>query len=894
MIRFSKLWGAVLALAAGVSAGLYSLDTARAAEGQWQVRRALSPDQEQEWTEAGYLPGWTVTFNDSGDGFRIDGDGEGKFRGAVLVGRSIEIPRPAPPGLSVRLKFKTFCEMDDPPRGGYPCLALFTQEGWQRFEESPSPTVKFDTRSEDWQPICFAAMSSQGEDVVEWRQWESDELARRLRDYAGESLIVAVAWTAHHFHAEEWAEFGDFEIVAKTKDDLRREFFQSFDLSRPELSAVADAVSKSDWGRAGAALAGYFRERSTVPPPPLPAAGSTAAADKVIDHVFTLVGCPPHRLGPKIEWNEDPFDYDQWAISLNRHDHWRTLGGAYAGTKGERYAQEFAAQLRSWIAAMPVQIGKHYVEGPYSEAGRSPLSLDAGIRMAQTWFPAFYYFRSSPSFSDDDLVAMLGSFRRHAIYLMDPRHFRSGSNWGAMESAGLLSIGCNLPEFKQAKTWRETAIERLYQELDQQVYPDGAQKELTPGYHGVTLGNVLSAVEVARRCEVELPEDFIAKLERMFDYYVRIAMPDRTTPPVNDSGTGSVKRHLSKGLGYFPDRQDFRHVITDGAEGVAPGYTSTILPYAGWHMMRSGWETDACYLFLDGGPFGSGHQHEDKLSIIVHAFGKMVVPEAGRYSYDDSPWRRYVLSTRAHNTVMVDGLDQRHRAVRDSFESKEPVDTTWLTNDVLDFAQAEYSLGFGLAENVRVVHRRSVLFIKPRLWLVVDRLHPEDEAAHQYESLFHLNAADATVNESSGAVVSVNPTGPNVALIPVCRHGWQVKIIQGQEEPSVQGWLPTARHNELRPVPTAVYSRRQTGDATMACVIAPLREAEAAPVVKPIGTSEVAVASGFAFRVTLPDETEYVVLWNDRPGTQLLAEEFRTSARLAVFTGDDRLAGEVP
>jgi hypothetical protein len=319
-----------------------------------------------------------------------------------------------------------------------------------------------------------------------------------------------------------------------------------------------------------------------------------------------------------------------------------------------------------------------------------------------------------------------------------------------------------------------------------------------------------------------------------------------------------------------------------------------MLPHAGWHVMRSGWETDACYLFFDGGPFGTGHQHEDKLSIIVHAFGKMVLPEAGRYSYDDSPWRRYVLSTRAHNTVMVDGLDQRHRAVRESFESPEPVETIWLTNDAFDFAEAEYSLGYGIEENVPVTHRRSVLFIKPRLWLVIDRLHPEDEAVHEYRSLFHLNAADASVDQSSGTVVSTDPAGPNVALIPVCHDGWQVEIIKGQTEPVVQGWLPTVRHNELRPVPTAVYSRRQPGDALMACIIAPLRQGEEVPVVKSLGESRIPPTDGFALRISLPDETEYTVLWNARPSRELKVEQFHTSARLAIFGGDGVQLGEVP
>ena len=72
---------------------------------------------------------------------------------------------------------------------------------------------------------------------------------------------------------------------------------------------------------------------------------SIAAADKVCDHVFRFVGCPEHKLAEQILWNEDPFDYDQWAIALNRHSHWLTLGRVYTGTKDEKYARE-------WIAPM--------------------------------------------------------------------------------------------------------------------------------------------------------------------------------------------------------------------------------------------------------------------------------------------------------------------------------------------------------------------------------------------------------------------------------------------------------------------------------------------------------------------------------------------------------------
>ena len=254
-------------------------------------------------------------------------------------------------------------------------------------------------------------------------------------------------------------------------------------------------------------------------------------ADDICQHIFRFGGCPPHQLGETILWNEDPFNYDQWAIALNRHSHWRTLGQAYAATGDEKYAREFVSQLLAWIDAMPVYIGSHWVQGPYFEAGKSPLTLDGGIRMGQTWFPAYYYFRASPSFDADAQVAMLQSFHDHALYLMDEGHYHERSNWGTMEANGLLHIGLMLPEFRDADEWRDTASQRLMNQLTAQVYPDGAQTELAPGYHGVTLGNMRWALELARRVGYEMPAGFEAGMERMYDYWLRICMPTFTDCP---------------------------------------------------------------------------------------------------------------------------------------------------------------------------------------------------------------------------------------------------------------------------------------------------------------------------------------------------------------------------
>ena len=95
-----------------------------------------------------------------------------------------------------------------------------------------------------------------------------------------------------------------------------------------------------------------------------------------------------------------------------------------------RNTREFVAQTDSWVRQMPVRIGRHYLEGPFFEKGLAPLSLDAGIRMAQAWWPAYHYFKDSPSFAVESQFRMLRSFLDHAHYLMHPGAFHGGNNWG--------------------------------------------------------------------------------------------------------------------------------------------------------------------------------------------------------------------------------------------------------------------------------------------------------------------------------------------------------------------------------------------------------------------------------------------------------------------------------
>ena len=818
-----------------VTVGLLGHHLAPADGAVWEVRRAHVADQKDEWTAMGRIPAWEVRVGE-GDSpaIAITGDEPtGQFRGTVLVGRRWLAPAALPPDVRVRLEYQTYCAMNDPAmlRSGMALLAIFTPQRWEEFAADPERAEIWNLRADSEGEVAMYPIHNQGEDVTEWRTWRSRNLAPKLRRYAGHELVIAVVWAAMHF-CEEWAKFRGVEIEMMSEAEVEREFLEAFDLSLPELTEVKAALERADLEAAKSALVQHMRTREMPVGPELSPDGSARgieAADDIVAHVFRLVGCPPTKLEGDIRWNEDPHNYDQWAIALNRHQHWVTLGRAYAATRNETYAREFVAQLNGWVSSMPVYIGPRWIQGPFFEAGKNPLTLDAGIRMAHTWWPAYYYFKDSPSFDVASQVRMLRSFRDHAVYLMEPAHFKPGSNWGAMEVNGLFHIAVMLPEFTDAAAWLATARERLVEAQKAQVYPDGAQIELTTGYHGVTLGNFLGVLEVARRNDIELSPEFVSGLERMFEYYVALAMPDGRLPALNDAGWGSARGMLARGLKLFPERHDFEYVSSGCRRGSPPDRTSWRLPYAGWNVMRTGWEPDDKYLLFENGPFGAGHQHEDKLNVVVHAGRRTILTEGGNYAYDASDWRRYVLSTRAHNTVMVDGLDQRRATRRETFVVWQPQETRWISNDGFDFAEGIYDSGYGRDNEIDVVHIRQVVFFRPDYWVVLDTMRPPGNEKHSYEAMFHIDADDVTVDAETQSVTA-SYDGGGLRIIPFGHRVPDVQIVKGQTEPTVQGWLPTGRHNELRPIPTAVFRWEAQGASVAGFALVPRGRDEDWPV----------------------------------------------------------------
>ncbi len=482
-------------------------------------------------------------------------------------------------------------------------------------------------------------------------------------------------------------------------------------LSRLNLDADGLEIVKNSMdnpGKAAGELLGYFRSRTSVKHPIDRFAkdkylGKRASekdfkyADEALSHKFVgQPAYPSYFCGEDIDWNTRPVPDMEWVWQLNRMYFWNAMGRAYWHTADEKYAKEWCAQLMDWVDKNPN-------DAEHEHAWRS---IEAGIR-GRSWIELFQRFIDSPSFTSEVLVIFLNSCYDHAEYLMTK--YRSGSNWALMEAEGLAFIAITFPEFQLSGSWKKEAFQRLNNEINLQVYPDGHQRELAIGYHLGCIGWFMRTYELAKMNNLEhaFPDSYLATIQKMCEIPMKIGLPDGTNVQFGDAWEGRPGQHKEKFLEWAKlfGRDDFLYLATDGKEGSTPGQTAFALKESGLYSMRSGWNRDAICLVLKCGPDGGGHCQPDNGTFDLYAGGRNLMPDAGSYIYSGDPeGRAWFRQTGVHQTLTLNGENTRYA----------PKLLAWEPGDDFDVLVVE-NAGYD-----DLTHRRAVFFVDKRYFVIVD------------------------------------------------------------------------------------------------------------------------------------------------------------------------------
>jgi hypothetical protein len=548
---------------------------------------------------------------------------------------------------------------------------------------------------------------------------------------------------------------------------------------------------------------------------PLPAWNNDTRreADAALVGTFTLqgvTGTVPRHPDGGWDWtwggpNHDP----EFAWFLNRHHQLPALFVAWRETKDARYRQALNDELRDWLRQNPPPA--HF------SLSSSWRALEVARRVEDSWLPMLFAPQASEAFDPDVLAAMRVSITEHAVALHD-NHSTSGNHL-ITEMGGLAAIALAYPDSPDSPAWLDYALAQVRDELKREIYPDGAETELSNLYQGVVLGELQQLADMLIATGRE--KDFAAlrpTIESAWNYYANTLNPLGHGPLNNDSSVEDDAASVRQMAATY-QRPDWLFIATAGREGTAPvGAPSRYFPYAGLAVMRGGWGAQDEWAYFNMGPHGSDHQHANRLDLSLGGGGREFLVDDGRYNYQPGPWRDYFTGPRGHNVVLLDGQGALlpPDVVTEPVQVREEINPTW------DFfaATAPFA-GDALRGEGPAYHTRAVLYARKNYWIIADQMLCA--GAHEMETLWHFHP-DCAVQRDGDLIYTADAGHANCGLLAVNfpAGGANIELVRGREDPAPQGWY-SPDFNLRLPATCAVVSTPLRAPRTLiwVCWIAP-------------------------------------------------------------------------
>ncbi len=558
-------------------------------------------------------------------------------------------------------------------------------------------------------------------------------------------------------------------------------------------------------------------------------------AEEIVSHRLSFFDLTDKYLGDPIVWNRDhkrdqdtpmtfcpALDYRdvgeagdcKFVWEPNRHHQLVVLGRAYRVSGDIRFAQAVAEQLDSWLQQNPYGLGMNWRSG-----------LELGIRLVN-WVWALDLIKESGAISDALNQRLLDSISRH-MWEIDRKYSRgsSANNHLIGEAAGVFIAASYFKTLKHAAEWRERSWETLNRQITNQTHPDGGTQEQAIGYHLFVIQFFVAAGLVARATNRDFPRAYWSRLEKMFEFMAVLGEGGDALPAFGDGDDGyvldlgndprSVKEWLAVGAALFgradlkalaggfsepaewllgkSGRQRFEEI----SESEKATIGSRVLGDTGYYLLQHGQQEgpDRISVMFDCGPLGMGalaaHGHADALSFTLRAFGRDILVDPGTYDYFSYPeWREYFRSTRAHNTVRVDGQDQSEMLGLFLWGRRANAQCVmWQPSDDGGRVAGEHDGYVCLPDPV--THRRTLELDGAQRSLVVrDDIIARDR--HEIEVFFHL-AEHCTATPADENRFLIDAGVGTVTLEMDSRLAAQV--FQGSEDP-IGGWVSRGYHRK--------------------------------------------------------------------------------------------------
>jgi len=512
---------------------------------------------------------------------------------------------------------------------------------------------------------------------------------------------------------------------------------------------------------------------------------SLEIADKLIDsnEIFLLAYWEPYvYLNNTINWSANPYQDMTWDYYF--HSLWMVnyLIDAYTLSNDDKYLIEASEIILSWNEA-----------NPNKENQSSPSAWkDHATANRLTMYVHFWdNYRNSNAYDFEFSNQFMTILQSHAIFTAEQENYAYHNNHGLFQDQALLQIGLFFPEFNGSSDWVNLSLSRINTRVLTNVTDSGIFKEHSPSYHYLATKLFVKIKEFCDYYSIEMPILEIA-IDKMQEYMAHAAKLDGTVPMIGDSRR---TEYLDVSEDWVKN-EFLRYRITNGKNGTPTINQSIVYKDAGVAIFKNDWENDIpLYLNFVNRYHSFAHKHSDDLSFVLSYGETDFLVDSGKYNFvEDNPYRKYIRSTLAHNTITVDNVSY---PINNSNDFGNPIIKNYYVSNDFSFIQASHSLYDG------VEITRTLLFFSDGAIYIHDQI--DSMEPHHYTQVFNVGS-DVIVQENGnfGANLTSNLDGGKIflkQLLPVEESNGYF----GSSEP-ISGWQSTTL-NQLNPIQSLHYSK---------------------------------------------------------------------------------------
>lgn len=461
----------------------------------------------------------------------------------------------------------------------------------------------------------------------------------------------------------------------------------------------------------------------------------------------------PYKLNLPIEWLQDPFNDRNWMFQLHA---WRMLD-AYLN-RGNSQDLYYASQvMNDWVSFEKDHKSKWLW-----------YDMSTGLRALKICFYLKKCYEVGVDHQIQDLDYLLHEHLRH---LSNPEELNPG-NHGLFQLHGLKSLSYILTSFGNSaynmSDMKDYANEKMSKLIVSQLGIHGVHTEDSPDYHFFTHRKITNIVDSPWWSD--LSKDILRILELGEHAKPWLVFPNNKCVPIGDSAVGAIRKNLST-LDQWP------HIQTDNYIGAQVDGYAVVRSLASIPLKNSS------FLFFQGSFYSQAHKHCDDLSFILQENGIDLLIDSGKYGYQQDKYRKYFLSTRAHNTIEVDGKSttrsQKHAYGSAIVDQPKCINGVWVLKGRANHEINQY------------IHERTIIY-KPGLDLyVIDTVtNKKIGLPRNISQWWHFETdAEVFINENKAIVSNTKNTYMSITTESTDKKA-SYKFYRGYEsKDQLVGWV---------------------------------------------------------------------------------------------------------